>query len=79
MIATIDIEFDSEIDAKQVLNSINPDNTPLPVGISIDTDQTGTRVKLRIECSRGIDSLRSTVEDIMSAIDLSVRTIDTIE
>ena len=79
MIATIEIEFASEIDAKQVLYSINPDNVPLPVGISIDTNQTGKRVKLQIECSRGIDSFRSTVEDIMSAIDLSVRTINTIE
>ncbi len=79
MIAAIEIEFDTEMDAKQVLNSINPDNTPLPVGISIDTTQIGKRIKLRIECARGIDSLRSTVEDIMSAIDLSIRTIDTIE
>lgn len=79
MIATIEIEFDSEMDAKQVLNSINPDNTPLPTGISINTNQTKNRIKIRIECTRGIDSLRSTVEDIMSAIDLSVRTIDTIE
>lgn len=79
MIARIEIDFDSETDAKHVLDSINPDNTPLPPGISIETKLLGNRIAMRIECTRGIDSLRFTVEDIMSAIDLSVRTIDTVE
>jgi len=79
VLAEIVIEFDKIEDANNVLNAIKPDNTPLPQGISIQTNVEKTRVSIQIKCERGIDSLRATVEDIMSAIDLSVRTLDTIE
>ena len=63
-------------DAVQVMESINPDNSPLPEGIEIHAEVQDARLIVRIRCNRGIDSLRSTIEDIMSAIDLSVRTLD---
>ncbi|MHA2426099.1 MAG: KEOPS complex subunit Pcc1 [Candidatus Thorarchaeota archaeon] len=79
MLAEIQLEFKSNEDATQVLRAINPDNSPLPPGISIQTRVDTNRLSIIIECERGIDSLRATVEDIMSAIDLSVRTLNTIE
>ena len=79
MLAEIQLEFESNEDATHVLKAINPDNSPLPPGIVIQTSVEKNRLLIRIECERGIDSLRATVEDIMSAIDLSVRTINTIE
>ncbi len=74
--ASIEIEFESDKDAIQVMESINPDNSPLPQGIEIHTEVRDARLVVKIRCNRGIDSLRSTIEDIMSAIDLSVRTLD---
>lgn len=74
--ASIEIEFESDEDAVQVMESINPDNSPLPEGIEIHAEVQDARLIVRIRCNRGIDSLRSTIEDIMSAIDLSVRTLD---
>ncbi|MHA1907312.1 MAG: KEOPS complex subunit Pcc1 [Candidatus Thorarchaeota archaeon] len=79
MLAEIQLEFESNEDATHVLNAIKPDNSPLPPGIAIQTSVEANRLLIRIECERGIDSLRATVEDIMSAIDLSVRTINTVE
>ena len=79
MIATITLDFDRLDDAEHILESINPDNTPLPDGISIESIMNNRTIAIRIECTRGIDSFRSTIEDIMSAIDLSIRTIDTVE
>ena len=79
MLAEIQLNFESNEDATHVLEAINPDNSPLPSGISIQTSVDENRLLITIECERGIDSLRTTVEDIMSAIDLSVRTINTLE
>ncbi|MFW9954297.1 MAG: KEOPS complex subunit Pcc1 [Candidatus Thorarchaeota archaeon] len=76
MIARIEIGFDSEDKAKQIMHAINPDNSPLPTGLSITTKVENKNLMIQIECSRGIDSLRATVEDIMSAVDLSIRTYD---
>ena len=74
MIATIEIVFDSVKEAEQVQRAINPDNTPIPEGIEIHTAVLEETLSVTIRCERGIDSFRFTVEDIMSAIDLSIRT-----
>ena len=74
MIATIKLDFQSSEVAKQILEAISPDNTPLPKGLTIDCSVKGTKLLITIECERSIDSLGATLEDIMSAIDLSLRT-----
>ncbi len=74
MIATIKLDFQSSVVAKQILEAISPDNTPLPKDLTIDCSVKGTKLLITIECERSIDSLGATLEDIMSAIDLSLRT-----
>ena len=74
MIATIKLDFQSSVIAKQILEAISPDNTPLPKGLTIDCSVKGAKLLITIECERSIDSLGATLEDIMSAIDLSLRT-----
>jgi hypothetical protein len=74
MIATIRLDFQSSNVAKRVLEAIKPDNSPLPKGLTIDCSVKGTKLLIAIHCERSIDSLGATLEDIMSAIDLSLRT-----
>jgi len=74
VIATIRLDFHSSDTSKQVFEAISPDNTPLPPGLSIDCSIEETRLVITIQCERNIDSLGATIEDIMSAIDLSLRT-----
>lgn len=74
MIATIKLDFQSSEVAKQILEAISPDNAPLPKGLTIDCSVKGTKLLIAIQCERSISSLGATLEDIMSAIDLSLRT-----
>ena len=79
MSVRIELTFESHNHAIRVLDAIAPDNYPLPTGIMIDTHVNGSILLILIECERGIDSLRATLEDIMSAIDLSIRTYKSID
>ncbi len=79
MMADISLEFSSSIEAERISKSLSPDNVPLPPGLKIDTQVKGNQLALKIECERGLDSLRATLEDIMSAIDLSLRTANLVE
>lgn len=79
MIATIKLDFHSSSLAKQILEAISPDNTPLPSGLSIDCAVEKTKLLITIQCERNINSLGATIEDIMSAIDLSLRTVQSTE
>ena len=74
MIATIKLDFHSSDTAKRILEAITPDNTPLPDGLTIDCSVEETKLLITIKCNRSINSLGATIEDIMSAIDLSLRT-----
>jgi len=77
--ATIKLNFHSSNLTKQILESISPDNTPLPFGLSIDCSIEETKLIITIQCERNISSLGATIEDIMSAIDLSLRTSQSTE
>lgn len=78
MIAKIKLELQSSSVANYVLEAIVPDNTPLPSGLTIDCSVEGTKLIIAIQCERSISSLGATLEDIMSAIDLSLRTSQSI-
>ncbi|MHA1136393.1 MAG: KEOPS complex subunit Pcc1 [Candidatus Thorarchaeota archaeon] len=79
MIATIKLDFQSPDVAKRILEAITPDNTPLPKGLAIDCSVEESKLLITIECERSISSLGATLEDIMSAIDLSMRTSKSID
>jgi tRNA threonylcarbamoyladenosine modification (KEOPS) complex Pcc1 subunit len=74
MIAIIKLDFQSSDVAKRILDAISPDNTPLPSGLTIDCSVKETKLLITIQCERSISSFGATLEDIMSAIDLSLRT-----
>ena len=79
MKATITLSFQSTKDAERVLSAINPDNSPLPQGLEIESLVKGTQLLILIHCTRSINSFGSTIEDILSAIDLSIRTSDSFD
>jgi tRNA threonylcarbamoyladenosine modification (KEOPS) complex Pcc1 subunit len=79
MIVHIQLDFESEEEAERILSAITPDNSPLPEGLEIECSLSNQKVNITIQSSRSLESLASTLEDIMSAIDLSLRTSDSID
>ena len=79
MIVRIQLNFESEEDARRTLSAISPDNSPLPEGLEIECSIDDQKVNVTIHSSRSLESLAATLEDIMSAIDLSLRTSDSID
>ena len=79
MIARIQLCLSSHEVAKRTLSAISPDNSPLPEGLSIECSLENHKLDITIQSSRSLESLAATLEDIMSAIDLSLRTSVTID
>jgi len=75
----IKLNFESKEDARRTLLAITPDNTPLPEGLEIECSLDNQQVNVRIRSSRSLESLAGTLEDLMSAIDLSMRTSDSVD
>ncbi|MFX1261033.1 MAG: CTAG/PCC1 family protein [Promethearchaeota archaeon] len=79
MKAVIELTLEFPLEAEEVLQAISPDNFPLPPGLEIDSQVKDNVLVVEINCSRGPKSLGATIEDLMGAIDLSLRTMRTIE
>ena len=66
--------FETQTDAMRVYESVVPDNIPLPNGLTIESSLEARIVHFIIKCERGLESLMTTIEDLLGAIDLSLRT-----
>jgi len=73
--ASLKIRFCSESEAESILRAIEPDNYPLPQGLSIEAKLEGSTLSFEIVCDRGPESLLSTIDDLLSAIQLAEKTI----
>ena len=79
MFSRIELKFESAVDAEHILQSVSPDNFPLPRGLHINSSRFQNQVIFEIRCKRGLESLAATIEDLLSAIDLSIRTLEYID
>jgi hypothetical protein len=75
----IQLDFESEEKARRTLSAISPDNSPLPEGLEIECSLDNQKINVIIRSSRSLESLAATLEDMMSAIDLSLRTSDSVD
>jgi hypothetical protein len=75
----MELEFESNEEARRTLSAISPDNSPLPEGLEIECSVDDQKIYVIIHSSRSLESLAATLEDIMSAIDLSLRTSDSVD
>ncbi len=78
MRAEIRLNLKSKEDAETVRSSVEPDNVPLPDGLMVKSQRKGKQLILWIRCHRNIESFMATIEDLMGAVDLSVRMIQTL-
>ena len=78
MFSRVELKFELAADAERILQSVSPDNFPLPKGLQIKSSISSNQLIFEIRCDRGIESLAATIEDLLSAIDLSIRTLESI-
>ncbi len=73
--AVIRIRFCDEEEARMMRQTVEPDNTPLPPGLIIETRQDGALLFFEITCERGPESLLATIDDLLASIQLAEKTI----
>ena len=79
LIAHIQLDFKSETEANRIFSAIAPDNNTLPSGLEIECSISHHSLTIVIHSERSVESLGATLEDIMSAIDLSMRTSKSVD
>lgn len=65
---SIAIEYGSPGEAEAVLRAIAPDNTGASEGTSIEAHVDGRTLMISVRSSRGLGSLASTLDDLLSCV-----------
>ncbi len=73
--AVIEIVYADTETAHFILEAISPDNLKSPQGISIETRVEGNILKIIVSCTRGVGSLTSTMDDLLSCVQAAERAI----
>ena len=73
--ATISIRYGDADTARSILEAISPDNLRVPPGVSVEAGAEGRALRVSVSCSRGVGSLISTVDDLLSCVQAAERAI----
>jgi hypothetical protein len=64
--AEITCVYGSERASKSIAEAVSPDNLQAPPGMKISTEAVGKRVKTKIEFDGRIETLLSTLDDLLA-------------
>ncbi len=73
--AAIEIVYANAETARFILDAISPDNLQAPQGVFIEAWVEGSFLKVMVSCVRGVGSLTSTVDDLLSCVQAAERAI----
>jgi hypothetical protein len=73
--AAIEIIYSDAETARFILEAISPDNLQAPQGIMIEARVEGSILKVIVSCVRGVGSLTSTVDDLLSCVQAAEKAI----
>ncbi len=73
------LTFDSSKEAEVASKATAPDNLPLPKGLSICTVLDGEKVIVTVECRKGLQTFLSTVDDLLSSMQLALTALKAVK
>ena len=66
--AELTIRYPDEKTATAVVEAVNPDNYQAPKGLELKVERIRMEVLIRVCCPKGIGSLLSTLDDLLSCL-----------
>lgn len=77
--AELKLTFKDEEEAEIIARSLEPDNQPLPRGLTLKMIHRGNMIIFRIRCERSVRSLLTTMDDILCMTNLALKTIKSLK
>lgn len=75
---TISVFYGNEDIANAISQAVTPDNLEFSSGINIESEIIGCEIRFVISCSKGLSSLITTIDDLLSCIQSAERAISVI-
>lgn len=75
MKAVITLKYETERDARAIAEAVSPDNAKTPAGLSVKTFGKGKAVTTLIECGGRLETLLSTLDDLLSCTQVAEKAV----
>jgi hypothetical protein len=66
--AELTLRYPNEKTARVVVEAVSPDNYQAPEGLELSVVRRKTDITVRVRCSKGVGSLISTLDDLLSCL-----------
>ena len=65
--------------AEAIVGAVSPDNFQVPEGLELSVLQEKTEIHIRVRCSKGVGSLISTLDDLLSCITAAEKALNCLD
>ena len=76
MQATITLEYDNRETAVAIAKAVSPDNFKTPTGLTVKTEQKGTKVITEIQLEGKIATFIATIDDLLENASTAEKTLN---
>ena len=66
--ADLKLRYPDEETARAVAEAVSPDNYQAPEGLKLSVEHMGTEITVKVLCPKGVGSLISTLDDLISCL-----------
>ena len=66
--AELKLQYPNEEIARAVAEAVSPDNYQAPEGLELNVERIKTEITVRVRCPKGVGSLISTLDDLLSCL-----------
>lgn len=75
----ITLEFKKKSTATIIAKSLNPDNKDFPEGLIMKQSVKGNRLEIKFKSNNILESLLNTVDEVLSMIDMTNKTLEKVK
>ena len=75
MRATITLEYENSQTAEAIAEAVSPDNSKVPVGLTVKTEQVDNRVETDIKLDGKIATFIATIDDLLENASTAEKTL----
>lgn len=79
MEAEISLSYETDKQARAVVDAVSPDNVKVPEGLTIKTVKQGRNVLTRIKSRSSMLTFIATIDDLLAAVSVAERSISSVK
>ncbi|MGD0802540.1 MAG: KEOPS complex subunit Pcc1 [Candidatus Bathyarchaeia archaeon] len=74
--AELKLQYPDEETARVVAEAVSPDNYQAPEGLELKIDRINNEITVNVRCPKGVGSLITTLDDLLSCIGAAEKVLD---